>query len=44
MTKVPAAGESAPDIELPDSTGVMQRLSGMVAPETLVLIFYRGNW
>jgi peroxiredoxin len=43
MPKVPAVGEVAPEIELPDSTGVRRRLSELIAHETLVVVFYRGN-
>lgn len=42
--KFPAAGEIAPQFELPDSTGVLRRLSELVARGPLVLVFYRGAW
>jgi peroxiredoxin len=32
------------DFELPDSTGVPQRLSDLYAAQPLVLLFYRGHW
>ena len=40
----PQAGETAPDFELPDSTGAVQRLSDLSAAGPLVLVFYRGHW
>jgi len=42
--KMPAAGELAPDFELPDSTGTTRRLSELLSRGTLVLVFYRGDW
>ncbi len=42
--RVPRKGEIAPDFELPDSTGVMHRLSTMVARQQHVLMFFRGDW
>jgi len=42
--KMPAAGEIAPDFELPDSTGKLRRLRELLSHSTLVLVFYRGNW
>ena len=44
MAKLPAAGEFAPDFELPDSTGATRRLSKLVAEGPVVLLFYRGHW
>jgi hypothetical protein len=44
MIKAPIAGESAREFELPDSTGVPRRLSELIAPGRLGLLFYRGNW
>jgi peroxiredoxin len=44
MVKVPMAGELAREFELPDSTGVPQRLSELISDRRLVLVFYRGNW
>jgi peroxiredoxin len=41
---MPAAGETAPDFELSDSTGKTQRLSELVSQRPLVLVFYRGDW
>jgi len=38
------AGETAPDFELPDSTGAVQRLADLCATNPFVLIFYRGHW
>ena len=40
----PQPGETAPDFELPDSTGEMRRLSELCAWGPLVLLFYRGHW
>lgn len=42
--KTPAAGESAPEFELPDSTGRVRRLSELISDAPLVLLFYRGDW
>ncbi len=44
MGKVPAAGEVTPDFELPDSTGVLRRLSELLSQGSVVLLFYRGHW
>jgi thioredoxin-dependent peroxiredoxin len=44
MAKLPAAGEFAPDFELPDSKGASRRLSELLAQRPAVLLFYRGNW
>jgi peroxiredoxin len=44
MTKFPIAGELAQEFELPDSTRVLRRLSELISPSRLVLLFYRGNW
>jgi peroxiredoxin len=40
----PQVGETAPDFELPDSSGSPRRLSDLCAAGPLVLIFYRGHW
>ena len=40
----PEIGQCAPDFVLPDSTGTERRLSELVAPGPLVLIFFRGHW
>jgi peroxiredoxin len=42
--KTPEIGEIAPDFELPDSLGVVHRLSDEVAARPLVLLFFRGPW
>ena len=42
--KLPVVGEAVPDFELPDSMGVPRRLSALVTPDPLVLLFYRGSW
>lgn len=42
--KMPEAGGVAPEFELPDSTGTLRRLSGLLEPGPLVLLFYRGHW
>jgi len=44
MPKVPSRGETAPDFELPDSTGTARRLSDLAKDRPLVLLFYRGWW
>jgi peroxiredoxin len=44
MLKVPSPGEIAPDFSLPDSTGIVRRLSDLAAHGTVVLLFYRGWW
>lgn len=44
VNDVPALGGVAPDFQLLDSTGLVQRLSSLVARRSLVLIFYRGYW
>jgi len=41
---MPAAGEVAPDFELPDSTGKSRRLRELFSKGPLVLVFYRGDW
>jgi len=41
---LPQVGQTAPDFELPDSTGAMRRLSELTASGALVLLFYRGHW
>ena len=43
-SKIPAVGETAPDFELADSTGVARRLSDLIAAGVGVLVFYRGHW
>jgi len=40
----PQPGETAPDFELPDSTGTPRQLSELCASSPLVLLFYRGHW
>lgn len=40
----PAAGETAPDFAVADSTRTVQRLSKVVAAKPHVLLFYRGHW
>ena len=42
--QVPAVGETAPDFELADSTGVTRRLSDLIAGGAGVVVFYRGHW
>lgn len=44
LGKLPVVGEAVPDFELPDSLAVPRRLSGLVTPDPLVLLFYRGAW
>ena len=44
MATVPAAGEIAPEFELPDSTRAARRLTDLVSSGGLVLLFYRGDW
>jgi peroxiredoxin len=41
---MPAAGDVAPDFELPDSTGKPRRLRELFSQRPLVLVFYRGDW
>jgi len=41
---LPHVGQTAPDFALPDSTGVLRRLSELTASGQLVLLFYRGHW
>jgi peroxiredoxin len=41
---VPEVGSTAPDFELPDSTGALRRLGALVEAGPRVLIFYRGHW
>jgi peroxiredoxin len=41
---MPAAGDAAPDFELPDSTGNSRRLRELFSQRSLVLVFYRGDW
>lgn len=42
--QIPAVGESAPEFELTDSTGVVRRLSELVSGGLGVVVFYRGHW
>lgn len=42
--QIPAVGESAPEFALTDSTGVVRRLSELVASGLGVVVFYRGHW
>jgi peroxiredoxin len=42
--RVPKPGEAAPDFQVLDSQGLVQRLSSLVARRSLVLVFYRGYW
>jgi peroxiredoxin len=42
--QIPEVGESAPEFELADSTGVVRRLSEIVAGGLGVVVFYRGHW
>jgi len=39
-----AVGESAPDFELPDQTGALQRLGDLMGPNGMVLSFTRTTW
>jgi peroxiredoxin len=39
-----AAGEVAPEIVLPDSSGALWRLSEWLSRGPVVLLFYRGHW
>jgi len=41
---IPAAGEIAPDFDVPDSTGAARTLSELCASGHCVLVFYRGHW
>lgn len=41
---MPAAGDVAPDFELLDSSEKLRRLSELLSRDTLVLVFYRGDW
>lgn len=41
---VPQAGQIAPPIELPDSTGEMRKISDLLARGPVALVFYRGHW
>jgi peroxiredoxin len=38
------AGEAAPDIQLPDRSGGIVRLSDLLLGGPVVVCFYRGNW
>ena len=42
--QIPEVGESAPEFELADSTGVVRRLSEIVSGGFGVVVFYRGHW
>jgi peroxiredoxin len=37
-------GERAPDFAVLDSTGISRSLTGLVAAEPRVFVFYRGHW
>src|SRR3954466_7205883 len=39
-----AAGDAAPDFELPDARGGTVTLAGLRADGPVVLVFYRGAW
>jgi len=41
---MPAAGDVAPEFDLPDSSGARVRLSQLIAQQPWVLVFYRGGW
>jgi peroxiredoxin len=41
---MPTAGEVAPEIVLPDSSGAPWRLSEKVMQGHVVLLAYRGHW
>jgi hypothetical protein len=41
---LPQVGQVAPEFELSDSAGTMERLSELAADGPLVLLFYRGHW
>lgn len=41
---VPAIGDPARDVTLPDSTGVVRRLDDLLGDRGLLLVFYRGHW
>jgi peroxiredoxin len=40
----PDVGDLAPAFALSDSAGTPRTLVSLVAPGTLVLIFFRGHW
>jgi peroxiredoxin len=42
--RVPTPGSIAPDFQVLDSAGLVQKLSSLAARRHLVLIFYRGYW
>ena len=44
MSSMPKVGDSAPGFELPDSTGKMQSLDGLVTEGGVALLFFRGLW
>ena len=43
-SNIPAVGDLAPEFALADSTGVVHRLSEVVAGGLGVVVFYRGHW
>ena len=44
MSSIPKVGDTAPGFELPDSTGKMQTLEGLVKEGGVMLLFFRGLW
>jgi peroxiredoxin len=42
--QIPEVGETAPEFELADSSGVVRRLSEIVSGGLGVVVFYRGHW
>jgi peroxiredoxin len=42
--QIPVVGESAPEFELADSTGVVRRLSEIISGGFGVVVFLRGDW
>jgi peroxiredoxin len=44
MSNMPKVGDSAPGFELPDSTGKMQTLEGLIEEGAIMLFFFRGLW
>jgi len=44
MGNTPKVGDSAPEFELPDSTGEKRSLKDLTNGANVLLIFFRGLW
>jgi hypothetical protein len=44
VAKAKKVGEMAPDFTLPNTSGELVKLSGLLAQGPVVVTFYRGTW